>query len=117
MKFTCQSHIYSQMQANNILLYWRCCDSCCFLVFKLVYIENTRWASLPGKVLRTLVDSTSNLKAEAGKLDIKRRKPGILFISLTLLAIMTYFSIFVSIQRHWPRYSKGTKNGILFAIK
>ena len=43
-------------------------------------------SSLPGKALRTLVelrglpsDSTCVLKAEPGKLDIKRRKPGILF--------------------------------------
>ena len=39
-------------------------------------------------------DSTSALKAEPGKLDIKRRKTGILFISLPIvslfkLAIMT----------------------------
>ena len=46
---------------------------------------------VPGKALRTLVDiarlaerSTCVLKAEPGKLDIKRREPGtcILFISL-----------------------------------
>ena len=45
-------------------------------------------------------DSTSVLKAEPGKLDIKRREPGILFISLPIvslfkLAIMALFSIFV----------------------
>ena len=39
-------------------------------------------------------DSTCVLKAEPGKLDIKRREPGILFISLPIvehfkLAIMT----------------------------
>ena len=39
-------------------------------------------------------DSTRVLKAEPGKLDIKRREPGILFISLPIvenfkLAIMT----------------------------
>ena len=50
-------------------------------------------------------DSTCVLKAESGKLDIKRRKPGILFISLPIvehlkLAIMTPFLIFVLIQRH-----------------
>ena len=46
-------------------------------------------SSLPGKGLRTLVewrgsasDSTHVLKALPGKLDIKRREPGILFISL-----------------------------------
>ena len=55
---------------------------------------------LPGKALRTLVDitrvaddSTCVLKAAPGKLDIKRREPGILFISLPIgflfeLAIM-----------------------------
>ena len=58
-------------------------------------------SSLPGKALRRLVDitrlakdSTSVLEAEADKLDIKRREPGILFISLPIvslfkLAIMT----------------------------
>ena len=60
-------------------------------------------SSLPGKALRTLVDivacrllsnSTSVLNAGPGKLDIKRREPGILFISLLIvslfkLAIMT----------------------------
>ena len=54
-----------------------------------------------------LSDSTCFPKAESGKLDIKRRKHGILFINLTTdffkLAIMTYFSIFVLIQR---RHSK-----------
>ena len=57
--------------------------------------------SLPGKALRMLVDiarlaerSTSVLKAVPGRLDIKIRKPGILFISLPIvslvkLAIMT----------------------------
>ena len=50
-------------------------------------------------------DSTCVLKAEPGKLDIKRREPGIQFISFPIvslfkLAIMTSFSIFVLIQRH-----------------
>ena len=50
-------------------------------------------------------ESKSVLKAEPGKLDIKRGEPGILFISLPIisllkLAIMTKFSIFVLIQRH-----------------
>ena len=45
------------------------------------------WRGLPS-------DSTAVLKAEPGKLDIKRREPGILFISLPIvslfkLAIMT----------------------------
>ena len=49
-------------------------------------------SSLPGKALRTHVDIV--FKAKPGKLDIKRRKPGILFISLPIvslfkLAIMT----------------------------
>ena len=76
-------------------------------------------SSLPGKALRTLVDiarlaerfnkrSQSRacvLKALPGKLDIKRREPGILFISLPIvslfkLAIMTSFSICMLIQRH-----------------
>ena len=60
-------------------------------------------SSLPGKALRMLVDiarlaeawsDPSVLKAEPGKLDIKRREPGILLISLPIdslfkLAIMT----------------------------
>ena len=55
-------------------------------------------------------DSTYVLKAEPGKLDIKRHGPGILFISLHnvslfKLAIMAYFSIFVLIQRHKRRHS------------
>ena len=48
-------------------------------------------SSLPGKTLRTLVelrglpsDSTCVLEAEPGKLDIKRREPGILLISLPI---------------------------------
>ena len=50
-------------------------------------------------------NSTCILKAEPGKLNIKRRKPGILFISLQVgslfkLAILTKLSIFVSIQPH-----------------
>ena len=57
-------------------------------------------SSLPGKALRMLVelrglprDSTCLFEAEPGKLDIKRREPGILFISLPIgslfkLAIM-----------------------------
>ena len=74
-------------------------------------------SSLPGKALRMLLTSrglpsysTCVLKAEPGKLDIKRREPGILFISLSIvslfkLAIMMYFSIFVlsviqKVQRH-----------------
>ena len=66
-------------------------------------------SSLPGKVLRTLADiarlasdSTSVLKPEPGKLDTKRRAPGILFIRLPIvslfkLAIMKSFSSFVFI--------------------
>ena len=48
-------------------------------------------SSLPGKALRTHVESLGKprvLKAETGKLDIKRREPGILF-TLFKLAIMT----------------------------
>ena len=58
-------------------------------------------------------DSTSVLKAEPGKLDIKRRESGIFYLSVYLLvlslnnlAIMTSFSIFVLIQRHLRRHSK-----------
>ena len=49
-------------------------------------------SGLPGKALRMLVDITRLaerfnlvLKAEPGKLDIKRREPGILFISLLIV--------------------------------
>ena len=42
-------------------------------------------SSLPGKALRTLVDSASVLKALPGKLDIKRHSPSILYISENLL--------------------------------
>ena len=50
------------------------------------------------------------LNAEPGKLDIKRRAPGILFISYQIcslfkLVIMTQLSIFVSIQRPWWHHS------------
>ena len=41
-------------------------------------------SSLPGKALRTLVDI-----ARPGKLDIKRRDPGILFISLPIVSLQT----------------------------
>ena len=50
--------------------------------------------------------STCLLKAGPGKLNIKRRKPGIPFISLPIVSIFTlsimtgFFSIFVLIQRH-----------------
>ena len=62
-------------------------------------------SSLPGKTSRTLVesrdfpnDSTCVFEAESGKLYIKRREPGILFISLQVgslfkLPIMTELSI------------------------
>ena len=50
-------------------------------------------------------DSTCVLEAEPGKLDTKRREPGILSISLQVdslfkLAVMTSLSSFVSIQCH-----------------
>ena len=53
----------------------------------------------------SLAMSTSVLKALPGKLDIKRREHGIIFISLPIvshfkLATMTQFSIFVLIQCH-----------------
>ena len=76
-------------------------------------------SSLPGKALRMLVDIARLAERfnkrfqsrEAGKLDFKRREPGILFISLPIvslfkLATMTLFSIFVLIQRHKRRHSK-----------
>ena len=47
-------------------------------------------------------DSTCVLKAEAGKFYIKRLEPGILFISLPIVAsdYDVFFFIFVLIQRH-----------------
>ena len=52
-------------------------------------------SSLPGKALRTLVESrgwpsssTCILIAEFGKFDMIRRKPGILFISLPLGSLL-----------------------------
>ena len=42
-------------------------------------------SSLPGKALRTFVDLTCVLKAEPRKLEIKRRKPGFLLVSLPLV--------------------------------
>ena len=75
-------------------------------------------SSLPGKASRKLgesrgllSDSTCILEAEPGKLDIKRGEPGILSISLSVvslfkLAIMTFLSTFMSIQRHLRRHSK-----------
>ena len=51
-------------------------------------------------------DSTCVLKAEPSKLDIKRREPGILFISLPIVEHSStsdyevFFFIFVLIQRH-----------------
>ena len=39
-------------------------------------------------------DSTCVLKAEPGKLDIKRREPGILFISLPIVQTSDYDAIF-----------------------
>ena len=85
-----------------------------FFAFKAtpmtIYRENLV-SSLPGKASRMFVEiarlsvSTCVLEAEPGKLDIKRHKPGVLFIRLTFvslfnLAIMALFSIFVLIRRH-----------------
>ena len=62
-----------------------------------LYIENTRWVSFNIKFTRQGFEnacwhreacramSTCVLKAEPGKLDIKRREPGILFISLPIV--------------------------------
>ena len=55
---------------------------------KRILGESLLISSLPGKALRTLVESrglpsnsTCNLEAEPGKLDIKRHSPGFLLIS------------------------------------
>ena len=68
--------------------------------------------SLPDMALRTLVetrglpsDSTCVLEADPGKVDIIRRKPGILFVSLQVgslffLTIISNFFIFVSDYCH-----------------
>ena len=54
---------------------------------------------LPGKASRTLVDlrgfqrvSICILEAKPGKFDIKRREPGILFISFSKLIHSSYYS-------------------------
>ena len=59
-------------------------------------------SSLPGKALRMLVDIVRlaerfNMccKAEPGKFDIKRRKPGILFISLQAVSL---FNLVIMMQ-------------------
>ena len=53
-------------------------------------------------------DSTCVLKAEPGKLDIKRREPGILFISLPIVELSSrdydVILMFVLIQRHKRRH-------------
>ena len=56
-------------------------------------------------------NSTCVLKSEPGKLDIKRRESGILFISLQVglmfkLVIMTLLLMLVSIPCHWRRHSE-----------
>ena len=76
-------------------------------------------SSLPGKAWRTLVDSrglssdsTCVLKAEPGKLDIKRREPSILFMIIYqfthLFTLQTIdFDVIIDfcvIQRHWRRH-------------
>ena len=78
-------------------------------------------SSLTGTALRTLVDivgkprdSTCVLKAEPGKLHIRRREPGILFINLPIvslfkLAIMAYLFYFcvdsVSLATSFKKYN------------
>ena len=69
-------------------------------------------SSLPGKASRTLVelrgllsDSLCVLKAEPGKLNIKRGKPGILLINIQVgshfkLGKVIILLIFVSIKHH-----------------
>ena len=62
-------------------------------------------SSLPGKASRTLVESRG--KAEPGKLDTKRCKPGILFISLQVGSLFKLYSdyeviiVYLSIQRRF----------------
>ena len=51
-------------------------------------------------------DSTCALKAEPGKLDIKRREPGILFYQFTQTSDYDVIFDLVSIQCHWRRHSK-----------
>ena len=64
-------------------------------------------SSLPGKASRTLVewrglpsDSTSVLEAKPGKRDtcIKRREPGILFISLQAVSLFKLASITYNVE-------------------
>ena len=59
-------------------------------------------SSLPDRLWERLLRSRGVLKAEPGKLDIKKRKPGILFISLPIVErdYDVSFFIFVLIQCH-----------------
>ena len=75
------------------------------------YIENTGWVSFDIKFTRQGFENACWHREACDQLDIKRRKPGILFISLPIvehlkLAIMTTFLIFVLIQCHKRRHSK-----------
>ena len=69
----------SSSQCNGWFCTWRILGECLLI------------SSLPGKALRTHVDiarlATCVLNAKPGKLDIKRREPGILFISLPIVSI------------------------------
>ena len=62
-------------------------------------------SSLPGKALRTLVDiasdSTCVLKAEPGKLDIKRHSPSILHLPVVFPSTVafTHSSLFCTLYR------------------
>ena len=74
----------------------------CSIVFpvEIIIIDslNLLISSLPGSALRTLVDIarlTCVLKAEPGKLDIKRREPGVLLsisVPLKLWSVRVYSS-------------------------
>ena len=63
-------------------------------IYKRILGEGLLISSLPGKALRKLLtsrgllsESTFVLEAEPGKLDIKRHKPGILFINLPIVSL------------------------------
>ena len=95
--FFLKKHLYPCLRDIGILIF-------------IKITQNTRClliSSLPGKAFRTLVesrglpsDSTYVFENEPGKLDIKRRKPAILFISLPIgslykLATMTLNYLFL----------------------
>ena len=76
------------------------------------YIKNTYWVSFDMVCLRS--DSTCVLKAEPGKLDSKRHKPGVLFISVHIDSFLKM--TFITLLLIFPvdsTPSKAFKNGLI----